>query len=94
MSSARTLRCRIDRNEKCAVVKYINLKGLSTAEISAELKSVLGDSAPSDATIYRSIAEFQRGRKSTEDKHRSGRPVDVCTDENVQRVNNVIATDR
>jgi len=80
LSSARTLRCRIDRNEKCAVIKYTNLKGLST-EISAELKSVLGDSAPSDATNYRWIAEFQRGRKSTEDEDRSGRPVDVCTDE-------------
>ena len=66
------LRCRIDRNEKCAVIKYINLKGLSTAEISAELKSVLGDSAPSDATIYRRrwIAEFQHGRKSTDDESR------------------------
>ena len=76
------------------IIKYINLKGLITAEIYDELKSVLGDSAPSDATNYRWIAEFQRGRKSTEDEHRSGCPVDVCTDENVQRVNNVIATDR
>jgi len=73
--------------------KIYKFKGLSTAEISAELKSVLGDSAPSDATNYRWIAEFQRGRKSADDEHRSGRPVDVCMDDNVQRVNNLIATD-
>ena len=62
------------------MIKYLNLKCLSAAEISGELNSVFGDNAPSDATIYRWIAEFQRGRKSTEDdEHRSGRPVDVCT---------------
>ena len=54
--------------------KYLNLRGLSAVEISGELNSVSGDNAPSDATIYRWIAEFQRGRKSTEDEHRSGRP--------------------
>ena len=33
-----------------------------------------------------------RGRKSTEDDHRSGRPVDVCADENVRHVNDMIRT--
>jgi len=46
----------------CVVIKYLNLKGLSSAEILGELNSVLGDNAPSDATIYRWIEEFQRGR--------------------------------
>ena len=32
--------------------------------------------------------------KSTEDDHRSGRPVDVCADENVRHVNDMITTDR
>ena len=56
--------------------------------------TVLGDNALSDATIYQWIAEFQRGRKSTKDEHCSGRPVDVCTDENVRHVNDMIITDR
>jgi len=84
--------CKMDRNEKRVVIKCLNLKGLSAAEISAELNSVLGNNAPSDATIYRWIAEFQRRRKSTEDEHRSGRL--VCTDENVRHVNDMITTDR
>jgi len=67
----------MDRNEKRAVIKYLTLKGLSAVEISTELNSVLRDNTPSDATIYRWIAEFQRGRKSTEDEQRSGRPVDM-----------------
>jgi len=85
------LMCKMDRNKKRVVIKYLTLKGLSAAEIPGELNSVLGDNAPSDATIYRWIAEFQRGRKSTEDDHRS---VDVCTDENVRHVNDMITTHR
>ena len=56
---------KTDRNEKRVVIKYLNLKGLSAAEILGKLDSVLGDNAPSDATIYRWISEFQRRRKST-----------------------------
>ena len=59
------LTCKMDRNEKRIVIKYLNLKGLSAAEISGELNSVLGDNTPSDATIYWWFAEFYRGRKST-----------------------------
>jgi len=67
LSSAHMLMCKIDRNEKRVVIKY--LKGLSAAKISGELNSVLGDNASSDATIYQWIAEFKRGRKSTKDEH-------------------------
>ena len=84
----------MDRNEKRVVIKYLNVKCLSAAEISGELNSVLGDNAPSDATIYRRISEFQRGRKLTEDEYCSGRPIDVCTDENVRHVNDMITTNR
>jgi len=86
--------CKMDRNEKREVIKHLNVKCLSAAEISGELNSVLGDNALSDATIYRWIVEFQRGWKLTEDEHRSGCPVDVCTDENVRHVNDMITTDR
>ena len=84
----------MDRNEKRAVIKYLNLKGLTPNEISSDMKVVLGDDAPSYATIYRWIAEFQRGRESIEDAHRSGRPVEACTEGNVQHVNDVLMTDR
>jgi len=86
--------CKMDRNEKRVVIKYLNLKHLSAAEISGKLNSVSGDNALSDATVYQWIAEFQRGRKSTKDEHCSGCPVDVCTDENVRHVNDMITTDR
>ena len=85
---------RNDRNEKRVVTKYLNLKGLTPNEISSDMKVVLGDDAPSYATIHRWIAEFQRGRELTEDARRSGRPLEACREENVQCVNAMIMTDR
>ena len=58
------------------------------------MKVVLGDDAPLYATIYRWIAEFQRGRELTEDAHRSGRPVEACREEKVQCINDMIMTDQ
>jgi len=80
--------------KKSAVIKYLNLKGLSPNEIAADMKVVIGDDAPSCATIYRWVAEFKRGRESIEDARRSGRRVETCTEENVQRVNDMLMTDR
>ena len=58
------------------------------------MRDVLGDDVPSQATIYRCVAEFQRGRQSTEDEHRSGRPADTCFDDNVRSVQDMIQKDR
>ena len=68
----------MDQNKKCVTIKYLNLKGLTPNEIAADMKVVLGDDAPLYATIYRWIAEFKRGRESTEYARRFGRPVEAC----------------
>ncbi|GFS72405.1 mariner transposase [Trichonephila clavipes] len=56
------------------VIQYFYLKGLSPANIKAELDSTLGKSAPSFTTVKYWVAEFKRGRMSCQDKHHSGRP--------------------
>jgi len=94
MSSAETITCEMARNEKRAVIKYLNLKDLTLNEISSDMKVVLGDNAPLYATIHRWIAEFQYSRELTEDAHCSGRPVEACREENVQCANDMIMTDR
>lgn len=85
---------KMEKNEKRVVIKYLHMKGLSTQQIHEDMKEVLADDAPSQATVYRWVAELKRGRQSTEDEHRSGRPVEACTDENIESVQDMILRDR
>ena len=74
-------RSKNGENEKRAMIKYLLLKDLTPNQIS-------------QATIYRWVAEFQRGRQSTEDEHRSGRPADTRSNDNVRSVQDMILKDR
>ena len=67
----------MEKNEKREVIKYLHLKGLSAQQIHLDMKEVIGDTAPSQSTVYRWTSAFIRGRQSTEDELRSGRPSDT-----------------
>lgn len=56
--------------------------------------ATLGKDAPSYATVKRWVAEFKRGRQSLEDDPRPGRPVNVATPEMVNKVHDIVMTDR
>ena len=58
-----------------AVIRYLYLKGKTGQEIHCELINVYGSSAPSYAQVKFGVGEFKRGRTSTEDETRSGRPL-------------------
>jgi len=49
----------MDTNEKRAVIKYLYLKDSTRNPILVDMRDVLGDDAPSLATINRWFAEFQ-----------------------------------
>ena len=49
---------------------------------------------PSYATVKRWVAEFKRSRQSLEDDPRPGRPVTVATPEMVNKVHDIVMTDR
>ena len=84
----------MEKNEKRAVIKYLNMKGLSPQQIHEDMKQVLVDNTPSQTTVYRWVAELKWGRQSTEDEHRTSRPVEACTNENVEFVQDMIPKDR
>ena len=56
--------------------------------------ATLWKDAPSYATVKRWVAEFKRGRQSLEDDPRPGKPVTVATPEMVNKVHDIVMTDR
>lgn len=84
----------MEKAEIRAVIKYFHIKGLSPKEIKAELDGTLGESSPSYSTVKTWVADFKRGRKSTDDAPRSGRPKTATTTEIVEKVHRVVLNDR
>ena len=46
------------------------------------------------ATVYNWVNEFKRGRTSTKDEHRSGCPVEVITPEMIDKIHDMVLSDR
>uniref|UniRef100_UPI00358E57AE histone-lysine N-methyltransferase SETMAR-like n=1 Tax=Myxine glutinosa TaxID=7769 RepID=UPI00358E57AE len=84
----------MEKSELRAVIKYLHKKGLPPKKIHMDMVATLGDDAPSYSMVKNWVAEFKRGRTSTEDEHRSGRPVEVATPEMVDQVHEVVMKDR
>ncbi|VVC36258.1 Winged helix-turn-helix DNA-binding domain [Cinara cedri] len=59
-----------------------------------KLVKVFGDKALSRAQVFRWHKIFKNGRESVGDEPRSRRPVEVRTDNNVQRVRTLVHQDR
>lgn len=84
----------MEKQEVRAVIKYLYLKGKKTAEILEEMKETLGDNAPAYSTITKFIRLFKTGHMSTEDYPITGRPIEVTTQENIDKVHDMILNDR
>ena len=70
------------------------LRGLTPKEIKAELNKVHGTSAPVFSTVKYWATEFKRGRTSTKDENRSERPVEVTTPEMIDKIHDMVLSDR
>lgn len=80
--------------EKRSVINYLFSKYMGAKEIFDELTQTMANDCPSYSTVKSWVAEFRRGRKSTEDEERCGRPKTVVTPETVDRVHDMIIADR
>ena len=84
----------MDKIWHCGVIKYLQKKRLTTKEIHADMVSTLGDDAPALLTVKKLAVEFKRGRESLEDDSRSGRPSTATTQENIDRIHQMVMNDR
>jgi len=83
-----------EKIEKRAVIKYLFIKGMSSKEIYVDMFVTFGDDGPSYSAVKNWVAEFKRGRSSVVNEHRSGRPKDAASAENIQIINDVLNKDR
>jgi len=75
----------MERTKKGTLTKYLLLKDLTPNQISTEMRDVLGDDAPSQATIYGRVAEFNE----VDSRLKTSTVLDAlltCSDDNVQSV--------
>ncbi|KAG5343257.1 SETMR methyltransferase, partial [Acromyrmex heyeri] len=85
---------KMEKNEFRAVIKHLYMKGLTPKEIKTELDNVHSTSSPAFATVYNWVNEFKRGRTSTCDAPRSGRPIEAATPEIIDKIHDIILVDR
>ena len=62
--------CFSSKDEYCAVIQYLYLKGKTGKEIHSELADVYRSSTPSYGHVKFWVGEFKRGRMSLEDEIR------------------------
>jgi len=69
------------------------MNDLTPKEIKAELDNV-HTSAPAFATVYNWVNKFKRGRTFTCDAPLSGRPIEVAKPEIIDKIHEIVLTDR
>ena len=77
-----------------AVIKFLTKEGAKAKENHRRMADVYGDSSPKYSTVAKWSAEFKRGRDSLEDDPRPGRPVDVISQEMIDRVERLVLNNR
>jgi len=81
--------------ETRTVIKlYFSLQGKALKEFHAILREILGEYAPSYATVKNWVVQFKRGDFSTCVAPRLGRPKTVTTPEIIDQIHKLILEDR
>jgi len=90
-------RARFQQHGTRAVIKFFfspPLQGKAPKEMHALLVEILGEYAPSYATVKNWVAQFRRGDLPTCDAPRPGRPKTATTPEIIDQVHELILEDR
>ncbi|GFT50963.1 uncharacterized protein TNCV_1173941 [Trichonephila clavipes] len=84
----------MEKNGHHYVIQYFYLKCINATNIKAELDSTLGEYSSSFTTVKYWIAEFKRGRTSSQDEHSSCRQNEVTTKEMAKKMHKVALDNR
>ena len=80
--------------EHHAVIRNLYFTGKAYNEIHGELAHVYGSSSPSYAQVKFWLGQFIRGRTSSEDEARFGRPLDATDEEMCKKVRDLVYSER
>lgn len=81
-------------SEQRGAVKFCFLLGKNAAETVVMLKTAYKEDAMGKSQVYEWFARFKCGDMSSDDKPRSGRPSTARNDENVEKIRELLLTDR
>ena len=80
--------------DQLAVVRFLRAKGLLPKEIHKEMIQVYAEHCLSRMAVYNWVEKFENGRTMTNDADRSGRPVEIGTNDNLRKVEELIRENR
>ncbi|CAK9816700.1 Protein GVQW3 [Anthophora quadrimaculata] len=83
----------VNFKQRCAI-RFCFRLGHKATETFAKLQQAYGDNVLSRAQVFRWFKAFSEGRESIEDEPRSRRPSSSRTDKNVNRMWNLLCSDR
>lgn len=83
----------MEKEQYRSVIRFLFLDGKTCEEIKVKLHAVYKDHAPLMTTIRYWFNEFKRGRTSVFDEERPGRPIEVTTEDMVNKIHDIVLTD-
>jgi len=84
----------MEKEQYRSVIRFLFLDGKTCEEMKVKLHAIYKDHAPSMTTIRYWFNEFKRGRTSVFDEERPGRPIEVTTEDMVNKIHDVVLADR
>ncbi|KAG9462962.1 hypothetical protein GDO78_022737 [Eleutherodactylus coqui] len=82
------------KEEQRAVIRFLWSEGMCGADIYRRLCAQYGENVLSRRSVYEWIEKFKRGRTSVRHEEGAGRPSTSTTDDNIERVRELILLDR
>lgn len=80
--------------EQRAVVRFLWAKGLLPKEIHKEMSQIYAEHCLSRMAVYNWVEKFENGRTIIDDADRSGRPVEIGTNDTLMKVEELIRGNR